>query len=117
MEELETARVVEDAGFTGCAHARPSGKGQVLLVDVETLRKMDLQPGSIRENITTEGLPVSALKIGEKVHLGEVELVVSAVCEPCKQLERLRIGLPEAMVGQSCAKLLAEEACDVILVG
>jgi MOSC domain-containing protein YiiM len=100
MEELATARVVENVGLEGCAHARPNGKRQVLLVDAETLRKMELAPGIIRENITTEGLDVNGLKIGQRVRVGEVELVVSAVCEPCELLEEVRAGLQEAMVGQ-----------------
>ena len=100
MEELATAHVVENVGLEGCAHARPNGKRQVLLVDAETLRKMELPPGIIRENITTEGLDVNALKIGERVQVGEVKLVVSAVCEPCELLEEIRAGLQEAMAGQ-----------------
>ena len=37
MEELPQARVVEQSGFVGCAHARPNGGNrQVLLVDVES---------------------------------------------------------------------------------
>ncbi len=72
----------------------------MLLVPAETLRKMRLEPGSIRENITTEGFDVNALKVGEKVLVGEVELLVSAVCEPCEQIEKLRPGLQEALTGQ-----------------
>ncbi len=100
MEELIEAKVVENAGLEGCAHARPNGMRQVLLVDVETLQKFSLAPGITRENITTEGLDVNALAIGQKLRLGEVELVVSLVCEPCEQIEALRSGLQEAMVGQ-----------------
>jgi MOSC domain-containing protein YiiM len=100
MEELETARVLEDAGLEGCAHARPHGKRQVLLVDRETLEAMQLEPGIIRENFTTEGLDVNALAIGQRVSLGEVELEVSAVCDPCEQIEALRPGLMAAMVGR-----------------
>ena len=100
MEELAEARVMEQSGFEGCAHARPNGKRQVLLVDVETLRAMDLQPGIIRENITTEGLHVNALKVGEQLRVGEVELQVSAVCEPCELMEEIRAGLMMDLVGR-----------------
>jgi MOSC domain-containing protein YiiM len=100
MEELREARVVEDAGFDGCAHARPGGKRQVLLVDIETLREMDLAPGMIRENITTEGLDVNALEVGQRLRAGEVELEVSLVCDPCEQIEALRPGLQELMLGK-----------------
>jgi molybdopterin adenylyltransferase len=100
MEELATTKVLENAGFEGCAHARPNGKRQVLLMDVETLRKFALVPGIVRENITTEGLDVNALEVGQKLRVGGVELVVSLVCEPCEQIEALRVGLQEAMAGQ-----------------
>jgi len=100
MEELNLADVQENAGFEGCAHARPNGKRQVLLVDVETLKAMDLMPGIIRENITTQGLAVNELVIGQKLRVGAVHLMVSAVCEPCELLEDVRPGLQESMVGK-----------------
>ena len=100
MQELHEARVIGDAGFDGCAHARPGGRRQVLLIDIETLRSFDLAPGMVRENITTEGLEVNALKAGQKLRMGEVELEVSLVCEPCEQIEALRAGLQEEMVGR-----------------
>ena len=100
MEELREARLVENAGVDGCAHARPGGKRQVLLVDIETLRTMGIAPGIIRENITTEGLDVSALKIGQKLRAGEVELQVSAVCEPCELMEEIRAGLMAELQGR-----------------
>ena len=100
MEELDTAQVLEDAGLEGCAHARPHGKRQVLLVDVETVQAMQLEPGIIRENFTTQGLDVNALAIGQRVSIGGVELEVSAVCDPCEQIEALRPGLMAAMVGR-----------------
>jgi MOSC domain-containing protein YiiM len=100
MEELSEVRVVENAGFEGCAHARPAGKRQVLLMDIETLRAVELEPGMVRENITTEGLDVNALKVGQKLRVGEVELEVSLVCEPCEEIEKLRAGLQQKMMGR-----------------
>ncbi len=100
MEELQAAEIVENAGLAGCAHARPNGKRQVLLMDVETLRSMSLEPGIIRENITTEGLEVNALQTGQRLNVGAVELVVSAVCEPCELMDEIRPGLQEELVGR-----------------
>jgi MOSC domain-containing protein YiiM len=100
MEELAVAQVIENTGFEGCAHARPGRKRQVLLVDIETLRALQLVPGTIRENITTEGLEVSALVAGQKLRVGEVELEVSAVCEPCELMEEIRAGLMTELVGR-----------------
>ncbi|MGC1483378.1 MAG: hypothetical protein WA789_06250 [Candidatus Acidiferrum sp.] len=67
MEEQSDVQAVREVGFEGCAHARPEGKRQVLLVDRETLDALELSPGMIRENITTEGLNVSGLKQGESL--------------------------------------------------
>lgn len=100
MEELQEARAVKNVGFEGCAHARPGGKRQVLLVDLETLASMELAPGIIRENITTEGLPVNDLHLGQKLRIGPVQLEVRLVCEPCDELEKVRAGLKEAMRGK-----------------
>ena len=100
MERLEQVRVAQNAGFEGCAHARPNGGRQVLLVDVETLRAMELEPGIIRENITTEGLRVNELAIGQILRIGEVDLQVSLVCDPCEQLEEVRPGLQKTIEGK-----------------
>jgi len=100
MEELPEARAVEDVGLERCAHARPQGKRQVLLMDLETLDVFELAPGIVRENLTTEGLEVNELAIGQRLQVGEAELQVSAVCDPCEQIEALRPGLQAEMQGR-----------------
>jgi MOSC domain-containing protein YiiM len=100
MEELQEARAVEDVGLEGCAHARPQGRRQVLLMDRETLDAFELVAGIVRENVTTEGLDVNGLAIGQRLQIGEVELQVSAVCDPCEQIEALRPRLQAAMQGR-----------------
>src|SRR3981081_242289 len=100
MEALSEVRAVDDAGFEGCAHARLGGKRQVLLVDRETLEAMDLRPGIIRENITTDGLNVNSLQIGQLLRVGEARLEVSAICTPCDQMEAIRPGLQKELWGR-----------------
>jgi MOSC domain-containing protein YiiM len=100
MEEVATADAVTDFGFAACAHARKKSLRQVLLVDKETLDAMDLKPGIIRENITTEGIDVNGLGLGEQLRIGPVLLQVSAVCTPCDQLERVRPGLRREIYGR-----------------
>ena len=68
--------------------------------DRETLDAMQLPPGMIRENITTQGLNVNGLAMGEKLRIGSVLLQVSAVCTPCDQLEKVRRGLRREMYGR-----------------
>ncbi|HEY6267389.1 MAG TPA: MOSC domain-containing protein [Candidatus Acidoferrum sp.] len=100
MEELSEVHAVGDRGFEGCAHGRPGSKRQVLLVDRETLEAMDLQPGTIRENITTDGLNVNSLRVGQLLRIGEARLEVSAVCTPCDQMEAIRPGLRKELWGR-----------------
>jgi MOSC domain-containing protein YiiM len=100
MEELSEVRAVGDRGFEGCTHGRSGSKRQVLLVDRETLEAMDLQPGTIRENITTDGLNVNSLEVGQLLRVGEARLEVSAVCTPCNQMEGIRPGLRKELWGR-----------------
>jgi len=100
MEELSEVHAVVDRGFESCAHGRPGGKRQVLLVDRETLEAMDLQPGIIRENITTDGLNVNSLQMGQLLRVGEARLEVAAVCTPCDQMEAIRPGLRKELWGR-----------------
>lgn len=72
MEELAEVKAVRDVGFEGCAHARPASARQVLLVDRETLDALQLRPGIIRENVTTEGLNVNGLSVGESLRMKSV---------------------------------------------
>ncbi len=100
MEVLSEVRAVGDKGLEGCAHGRPVSKRQVLLMDRETLEAMDLQPGVIRENITTDGLNVNSLEVGQLLRIGEARLEVSAVCTPCDQMEAIRPGLRKELWGR-----------------
>jgi len=100
MAELTEVRAIADSGFEGCAHARPGRKRQVLLVDRETLEAMHLRPGMIRENITTDGLNVNGLQIGQLLRAGGARLEVSAVCNPCDQMEAIRPGLRKELWGR-----------------
>jgi MOSC domain-containing protein YiiM len=100
MEELQEALAVEDVGLGGCAHARPQSKRQVLLMDEETLAAFGLAPGIVRENVTTQGLPVNGLAIGQRLRIGEAEFELTLVCDPCVQIEALRPGLQAAIKGK-----------------
>ena len=100
MEELREARLLADFGFDGCAHAKPTSDRQVLLVDRETLEAMELTPGILRENITTAGLNVNSLQVGQQLRIGDARLEVAMVCTPCNQMERIRPGLRKELWGR-----------------
>ena len=100
MEEQQVAQAVAGFGFLGCSHARSAGKRQLLLVDKETLDAMELQPGIIRENITTVGLDVNGLKPREQLRVGAALLEVAMPCTPCNQMEKIRKGLRRELYGR-----------------
>lgn len=100
MEGLREARLLTDFGLEGCAHAQPGGNRQVLLVDRETLEAMGLAPGLLRENITSDGLNVNSLQIGEQLRVGEARLEVTRMCTPCSLMERIRAGLRKELRGR-----------------
>jgi MOSC domain-containing protein YiiM len=100
MEETAEVRALEDSGLEGCAHARTGSPRQVLLMDSETLELMELAPGIIRENITTRGINVNGLNVGERLRVGASQLEISMVCTPCGQLEKINPGLRRELRGR-----------------
>jgi len=100
MEELFLAEAVSDVGFAGCAHARPGSQRQLLLMDRETLEALELSPGIIRENITTEGLNVNGLQPGETLRVGGAFLEVTIPCTPCGLMDKIRVGLRREIRGR-----------------
>lgn len=100
MEQLQEAWLVADFGVAGCAHAKADSGRQVLLVDRETLEAMQLTPGILRENITSDGLSVNSLQIGQHLRIGDACLEVTMVCTPCNQMERIRPGLRKELWGR-----------------
>lgn len=100
MKAVEEIRAVVDRGLEGCAHGGFGSKRQVLLVDVETLDLLGLQPGQIKENITTRGLNVNDLRRGQRLRLGEALLEVTLHCGPCKRMDDIRPGLEKELRGR-----------------
>ena len=104
MKSVESARMREGYGIEGDRHAVSEGvrtKRQVLLTDVETLAKFGLSRGDIRENITTTGIEIHALKEGDRVSLGGDAVVeITGHCAPCARMDEIRDGLRVALEGQ-----------------
>ena len=100
MEPVDEVRVIFDRGLEGCIHGRLGSNRQVLLMDVETLEKLGIPPGSVKENITTRGLDVRGLAPGAKLRIGDAQFEVLAPCHPCSRMDEIRAGLQELLRGQ-----------------
>ena len=85
--DVREGLLLEELGIEGDAHAGFMHR-QVSLIAVEDIRTMmeklpDLVPVSFAEKLTTEGFDLSALKIGDRLKVGETILEVSQIGKEC----------------------------------
>ncbi|MGB0035886.1 MAG: MOSC domain-containing protein [Candidatus Acidiferrales bacterium] len=100
MKELEEVEAVENKGFEGCIHGRGGSSRQVSLMDSETLGRLVIPAGAVKENITTQGVDFHTLKIAQRLRIGEALLQITGPCEPCSRMDEIRMGLQEELRGQ-----------------
>ena len=100
MREFNEVFAIENKGFKDCLHGRAGSSRQVLLLDLETLEEFGIEPGRARENITTRGIALGTLSLGQRLRAGEVLLQVTQPCTPCDQMDEIRQGLQEALRGR-----------------
>ena len=73
----------------------------MLFMDSETLEEFRLQPGDVRENVTTSGLDLSTIQAGNVLFVGsEATFEVTGLCDPCKRMDDIRQGLREELAGR-----------------
>jgi MOSC domain-containing protein YiiM len=100
MQEFEDVLAVADKGFKKCIHGRRGSARQVLLMDQETLDEFGIPAGRARENITTRGIKLEALPLGQRLRVGDALLEVTKPCTPCHQIDEIRDGLQQALRGR-----------------
>lgn len=106
LHKLERAEVATNRGLVGDHHARPATDRQILVLAQESLAEVNaelgtqLQPGMLRENLSTQGIPVQQL-IGKCLRIGEsVILELKKSCTPCSRMDEIRLGLREKLSGR-----------------
>lgn len=82
-----SARLVENFGVEGDAHGG-SWHRQVSLLAAESIAKMidkglKVGPGDFAENLTTEGIDLTALPVGAKLRAGDALLEVTQIGKKC----------------------------------
>ena len=101
MQLVRSANVVEGLGLEGDKHANAASTRQVLLADKEALDAVGVLPGTIKENVTVEGVDVMQLPAGSRVRLGRsAVLEITAVCDPCFRMDEIRDGLKQELEGR-----------------
>ncbi len=93
-EQTQKAVLVKHHGIKGDAHAGTELR-QVSLLPMESVRgqietaktrnaTVKIRPGIYAENITTEGIDLAALKLGDKLRLGETAVLqISKIGKEC----------------------------------
>ncbi|MDK2879094.1 MAG: molybdopterin adenylyltransferase [Thermoanaerobacteraceae bacterium] len=84
---VSSARLVENFGVEGDAHGG-SWHRQVSLLAAESIAKMidkglKVGPGDFAENLTTEGIDLTALPVGAKLRAGDALLEVTQIGKKC----------------------------------
>ncbi len=101
MQLVASANLVSDLGIEGDKHASAASMRQVLLADKEALDAVGVLPGTIKENVTVEGIDVMRLPAGTRMRLGRsAVLEITAVCEPCFRMDEIRDGLQAELEGR-----------------
>jgi MOSC domain-containing protein YiiM len=84
----------------GDRQARKGRRGQVLLMPGEVLEALDVQPGQVRENLTTQGIDVMTIPLGARLKVGEALLEITKPATPCEHMDAVRPGLQQELAGQ-----------------
>lgn len=101
MQPLQQAQAISDFGIQGDRKASKGSARQVLFMDSETLQEFRLQPGDVRENVTTSGLDLSAIQAGNVLFVGaQATFEVTGLCDPCQRMDDIRQGLREELAGR-----------------
>ena len=82
------AELRADHGIVGDAHAgnwdRQISLLEIECIDIMTAKGANVSPGGFAENVTTEGIDLAALKLGDKLRLGEeVEIKITQFGKQC----------------------------------
>jgi len=87
-QPVPAAQALVGHGLDGDVHGkkRPGDPRQVLIVDIATLRRFDLHPGDLREQITVAFAALEPLPAGTLLQAGEVTLELTGPCEPCTHI-------------------------------
>lgn len=88
--------LITQLGIEGDLHKHPEFHGgpdkAILLIASEILEELKargyaLFPGAMGENLTTSGIDVRTLRIGDRLHAGGAELEITKPRGPCHQLD------------------------------
>jgi len=115
-EGVARIRLVEGHGVEGDAHAGATVRHRYLarqdasapnfrqvhlihaeLFDLVAAEGFRVLPGQLGENITTAGLDLLALPVGTRLAIGDAEVTLTGLRDPCRQIDALAPGLRDRL--------------------
>ncbi len=112
LQSVDQVEAIAGRGLTGDRYFLQDGSfskkdspdREVTLVEIEAVEALAkehdivLQPGQVRRNLVTRGVPLNHL-VDKEFHIGNVRLRGLRLCEPCTHLESLTCkGVREGLV-------------------
>ena len=70
-DPVQEATALSGKGLEGDRSCKADNVRQVLFMDKETLDRFELEPGQIKENITTQGIDLTQAKAGQVFFIGD----------------------------------------------
>ncbi len=84
---VDAGELLENFGLAGDAHGGRWHRQVSLLaqesIDSMRAKGLDVVAGNFAENITTEGIDLTALRVGDHVRVGKTELIISQLGKIC----------------------------------
>ncbi|KAF3894487.1 MOSC domain-containing protein YiiM [Trichophyton interdigitale] len=128
--------LVENVGVKGDAHSGahvqhlsrlhinppPQNLRQVHLMPYEVLKAVNVNPGQLGENITTEGIDLLALSKGTKLRFVDQQspttdcpvVTVTGLRNPCPQIDKFRTGLKEHFIVRDVNRTIVERKAGIM---
>ncbi len=100
MRQVQSVQAFKGVGLQGDIHALPESTRQILLIEKEILDALELRPGIVKENITTQGIQLTSLRAGQRLRVGNAVLQVTKPCKPCHRMDEIRSGLQAELQGR-----------------
>jgi MOSC domain-containing protein YiiM len=100
-------------GIEGDSHAHRTARA-VVVVDRSTHEALGLQPGDLREQITTAGLPeINRLPPDTELRVGGLTLRVTGAADPCTHIGEL-VGVADVLAFQASLAGRRGATCTVV---
>jgi hypothetical protein len=101
LRRVDFVHAVAGCGLEGDRHYRVEGQrpgGAITLIEEEALVEVGLTGAQSRRQVVVRGVRLNDL-VGKRFHVGAVECLGVALCEPCLHLQKLtRPGIIDELV-------------------